>query len=119
VRKQREPARRPHPDGRVEAELLRVLAQQRAAGRVEARLEDIRAHLGKLDRSRHRAIRGGSAAVASAYAGQSADLQGERTALEKELAALHDDMVERLARLGNDAVYLLPEALLDRSQDTR
>jgi len=43
------PPRKPHPDGRLEAELQRVMALQRQVRRIEARLEDIRVQRRRLD----------------------------------------------------------------------
>jgi hypothetical protein len=101
------PARDPHPDGRVEAELLRVISLLRSAARIEDRLDDIMAQLRETDGDRFR--KAGRAPLRFNALGQQADgLRQERTRLEAQLGPLHEDAARRLEALGDDAAYLGP-----------
>jgi aminoglycoside phosphotransferase (APT) family kinase protein len=99
------PARVPHPDGRVEAELQRVLSMRRAAGRIETRLGDILRTLREVDADRFRHS-GGNEVRAQSLARFAEELRGERVKLEAELPALQEELSERLAALGGDAILL-------------
>jgi hypothetical protein len=103
------PERTPHPDGRMEAELQRVLALLRAVDRTEARLNDIRVQRQGLDAKASRHASRGDAHALSLVRGQADRLREERDALEAELPPLYDEIARRLADLGDDAAYLLPE----------
>jgi seryl-tRNA synthetase len=100
------PERTPHPDSRVEAELQRVLAAQRAARRAEERLEEIRAQRAKLEDKARRANGHGSHTIASALRSQSRELSEEAAVLESGLPAMYDEISGRLAALGDDALML-------------
>jgi predicted nucleic acid-binding Zn-ribbon protein len=100
------PARVPHPDGQVEAELQRVMALQRQVARIETRLADIRDQRLVLEASAHARDNNGSWSEAQRLLAQSAALREERDALEAELAPLHDEISKRLADLGEDALLL-------------
>jgi hypothetical protein len=99
------PARDPHPDGRVEAELLRVIGLLRAAARIEARLNDIVALLRAIDQERYRRA-GRASGRFRALGDQAGNLRSERAELEAHLPALHEDAARRLEALGDDATYL-------------
>jgi predicted nucleic acid-binding Zn-ribbon protein len=97
------PARVPHPDGRVEAELQRVMALQRQVARTEARVGDINRELNLLAQKIR--VNYGSSGMHD-LTSLSATLREERDALEAELAPLHDEISKRLADLGEDALLL-------------
>jgi DNA topoisomerase VI subunit B len=99
------PERIPHPDGRIEAELQRVLALQRSAQRVESRLEAIHARVEDLEATAARKM-SGSPSAAHDLLSMRPMLQAEARALEESLPALHDEIAKRLAGLGDDAVML-------------
>jgi hypothetical protein len=101
-----QPQRTPHPDSRVEAELQRVLSIQRAIGRIERRIEDIRVQRLILEELAARRYNGGSTHIADELARQSGILREERDALEAELPLMHDEIAKRLAELGDDALAL-------------
>jgi hypothetical protein len=100
------PERTPHPDSRVEAELQRVLSMQRAAERIERRLDDIRGRRSELEDSASRRANSGSSSIAKRLMEQSAELRKERDDLEAQLPAMHDEISRRLAALGEDALML-------------
>lgn len=100
------PQRKPHPDSRVEAELQRVMSLQRAIGRAERRIEDIRVLRLSLEKRAERRYDSGSAATGDDLARQSASLREERDALEAQLPAMHDEIAKCLAELGDDALAL-------------
>jgi hypothetical protein len=102
-RKPPPPARVPHPDGQVEAELQRVMALQRAGRRRESRVEDINRELRLLAQKIRSSY--GSSGIHD-LTSLSATLREERDALEAELAPLHDEISKRLADLGEDALLL-------------
>jgi predicted nucleic acid-binding Zn-ribbon protein len=97
------PVRVPHPDGRVEAELQRVMAMQRTALRAESRVGDINQEL-RLLAQKIRANYGSRGM--HDLTGLSSALREERDALEAGLAPLHDEISKRLADLGEDALLL-------------
>jgi hypothetical protein len=97
--------REPHPDARVEAELQRVLALQRAVRRTEARLEDIGREQQKVSDER-RADVSRSRPNDRPLAALACELREERLRLEAGLAPLHDEVSKRLADLGDYALYL-------------
>jgi predicted nucleic acid-binding Zn-ribbon protein len=99
------PARDPHPDGRVEVELLRVIGLLRSAARTEARLDDITARLRESDRDRYK-FAGRQERRFDDLGRQADGLREERADLEAQLASLHEEAARRLADLGNDAAYL-------------
>jgi seryl-tRNA synthetase len=98
------PPRQPHPDGRTEAELQRVLALQRAAQRTEDRIEDIRGEQKRLGTSIRKAA--GSEYTSTDLREQARVLRGERRDLEAQVAWMHAEITRRLAELGDGAVYL-------------
>jgi predicted nucleic acid-binding Zn-ribbon protein len=98
--------REPAPDSRVEAELQRVLALQRAVERTEGRLADIRVQQDKVDYDRRN--NASYPGMIKALTQQAEDLREERTALESSLQPWHEEIATRLAALGNDALYLYP-----------
>jgi len=95
--------RSPHPDGRKEAELQRVLSLFAAAARTAARLDTILFTQAEVDRTRR--LDAGYAGF-SDLADLAAELREERTELEDRIAAAHEEIAQRLEKLGDDACYL-------------
>lgn len=100
----RDPARVPHPDPSVEAQLRQVLSRYDAVRRAEQRLAVIGVEQEKVS-SRLRREAGG-ATVTRHLADQSARLRAERTELEEFISRMHEEAAGILAALGNDALYL-------------
>lgn len=98
------PARQPHPDARIEAELQRVLALQRSAARTEAVIDRLNSEAGKMDTyARKHPHLYGSAEGSSARA---QELRDEAAEQEERVAKLHDEIAKRLEALGEDALWL-------------
>ena len=104
-RKPAVPPRQPHPDGRIEAELQRVIALQRSVQRTEARIEDIRGAQARVDTD-VRMSAGDTYMSTSDLVKQATVLREERRELEERVAAVHDEISRRLTELGDGAVYL-------------
>jgi hypothetical protein len=95
--------RKPHPDSRVEAELQRVLALQRAITRTEARLKNVRDAQWRVDEDLREYA--GQSPVQD-LAKQAGELRKERADLEASLLPMHEEIARRLADLGDYALYL-------------
>ena len=95
----------PHSDSRVEAEFQRILSLRRSAGRIEDRLEDVIRAQTTLDGERRRHA-GSSLTTVANLTAQATELREERRELESSIGALHDEISERLADLGDDALLL-------------
>lgn len=81
------------------------MSLQRTAGRIEARLEDIRVQLQRTDEALFRSA--GRAAQRHSALGQLAHvLCQERVGLEERLPGLQEEIFRRLVELGSDACYL-------------
>jgi predicted RNase H-like nuclease (RuvC/YqgF family) len=87
----------PHPDGRVEAQLQRVLSLYAAIERTEDRIGDIRYEQRALDAK----IRLGFQREE-----QAAMLRRERTQLEAFITDKHESVARLMADLGEDATFL-------------
>jgi hypothetical protein len=98
------PPRKPHPDGRVEAQLQRVLSLYAAVTRTEDRIGDIRLEQALLD-SKIRTSAGYYSNVRDAVA-QAAVLRTERNRLEAVISARHEEAAKLLGELGKDAAFL-------------
>lgn len=97
------PQRKPHPDGRVEAQLQRVLSLYAAVSRTEHRIEDIRREQSSIDtRVRENAAYPSGMAAAR----QAVVLRQERRELEEFIRARHEEITKLLADLGEDAAFL-------------
>jgi hypothetical protein len=96
--------RRPHPDGRVEAQLQRVLSLYSAVDRTAARIGSITSEQEKLD-DKIRASAGYGVTTGHLHA-QARELRAERTRLEAFISARHEEITELLTELGEDAAFL-------------
>jgi hypothetical protein len=101
-----EPARTPHPDSRVEAQLQQVLSRYTAVRRTEARLADIRSEQLRIDVKTRRKT--GYNTESRHLAEQAARLRAERLELEALISGAHREIAEVLTSLGDDALYLGP-----------
>jgi hypothetical protein len=98
--------RGPHPNGGMEARLQRVRDLQRAVGRSEARIEDIRGQQNQLDTKRRVRAASANGRELEGLKEQAAELRTERAELEASVVRTHADVAALLAELGPDAVYL-------------
>lgn len=85
------------PDGRVEAQLQRVLSLYRAVERTERRVEDIRREQGEVDYKIRNGFERGS---------QARTLRSERDELEAFIRTRHEEIAKLLGDLGEDAAFL-------------
>lgn len=98
--------REPHPNGGIEAQLQRVRDLQRAVGRSEARIEDIRRQQDSLDTKRRVRASSMDCDERDIMTAHAKELREERAELEASLRRTHADVAALLAELGPDAVYL-------------
>lgn len=98
------PARQPHPDSRIEAELQRVLALQRAAARTEAVVAGLNSEAAKMDAFARRNAHSYDAAGYSSV--RARELRNQAAEQEERVSKLHDEIAKRLEALGEDALWL-------------
>ena len=101
------PARRPHPDPRVEAELQRIISLRKAIARKEADLGQIQAMVAKLRDSARQNPNTDTTCGEGGRLDQIRDYQRETEDLEAGVAGLHDEIAKRITALSDtDIAYL-------------
>lgn len=98
------PGRHPHPDARVEAELQRILALQRAVGRQEQLIEQ---NLDEIRALRVRARTTGYRTDGREFEKLARGLVAENAEVEAAIGDLHNQIDERVTKLTEtDLAYL-------------
>jgi hypothetical protein len=101
------PARKPHPDPRIEAELQRIISLRKTVARKEELLAGD--HL-QITRMRERLSRRPTWDAATPVRQQIDGLLAETQTLEREVTQLHDDIAGRIAKLDDtDLAWLEDE----------
>lgn len=111
-REEPEPLREPHPDPRVEAVLLRVMSLQQTIERKHRAADQAMAG---ADSAARKSL-GGGGDYATDKLNTATSLRKAAEKLEAEIAALHDEIDQRLAALGDDALFLVPAPVRTRAR---
>jgi len=99
------PQRRPHPDPKVEAELLRIVSLRGMVARKEAHLESLYREVSNVNRDMRRY----PDSDAHERRVDLADDLGEKvTAGEEDVQRLHDDIAKRITALSDTDLSYLP-----------
>lgn len=101
------PSRGPHPDPRMEARLLRIVALRESAARKEALSRQYADEIGELSKAYRKQAGLGERASAADMETRLKDLQQEARQLESEIGAVHEEIAARTAELSDtDLAYL-------------
>jgi Mg2+ and Co2+ transporter CorA len=105
-RRKEQPARNPHPDARIEAELQRIISLRKAVTRKEELLASDHEQIAGM---RERVSRRPTWDAAQPVKQQIADLLAETQTLELQITQLHDDIAARIAKLDDADLAWLEE----------
>jgi hypothetical protein len=98
-------ARKPHPDPATEAELQLIMSIRRTAERKEQLAADMAKHIKVLRRK----VTGGLNHPGGREAAKQAELRmADIREIEAEIAAIHDDIAARIARITPTDLSYLP-----------
>lgn len=114
---QRKPlARRPHPDPRIEAELLRIISLRSSIARQEEAAAHATAEAVRADRQAGRVEKHG-AQYSDRYAQRAQELWAIAARAEAEITSIHDEIAKRIAALTDDDLLWLDARDRARSVD--
>jgi hypothetical protein len=100
------PARRPHPDPRIEAELQRIISLRSSIARQEDAAAHATAEAVRADRQAGRVEQHGPH-HSDHYAQRAQKLRAIAAQAEAEITSIHDEIAKRIAALSDDDLLWL------------